>query len=1353
MKKIIYCTALAAVALSGTIYALSTSGSAKAPAREEAKTDYTDLIANPSFENYTPADADRLSESNTFRGWAVTAPAGWTYEGLSAVKKLIVDKDCDGDNGFGTYGDMADGNYAFYLRFGWGTTGTSEVSQTISALPAGNYTLSCAVKSGYVNGATSSIALIADSKKSNAMTAQAGSAGFMAANAWKPLSITFNHKTAGDVEITIFTEWQEGGSCFAIDNFKLTRNGDAAEDEEPVIEPASPTEGTITHDFVNEADMKADLNQMLANFAQYMVNNVQTISSKNNKNESMISFKGENTLGNNEQGVRHNADMSMICAYLAKYAKGTATLPEGITWEQIEDLAMKSLVYSYSTHRANKFYACKDNNYWGSASGAGQWESSLWAMSVAYSAFFQWHKLNDTQKAAIEAMLVSECDYELNRTIPTGYAGDTKAEENGWEVDILAATLGLFPEHAKASKWYDRMREFAINSYSHSSDAADKTVIDPEYDNKTVADLYKGQNLYDDWTLQNHNLFHTSYQNVVMQELGEAALALKLFQTGLYGKETWKSNALMHHNKEVMDNVLNWLALADGELAMPNGNDWSLFLFDQITSYSTMACFLRDPHALLLENMAYKNIKARQTTTGDGSWLLRADVGGRRMGVEGHRVMMTALMHEVLPTADITATTWPEFQQAFSKTKFFPAQNVIRSMSPSRFTTFSWSDGLKSYTGYLTSNNPDNNKMIVPLRQNNTGNFLGWYTVTGKSTDASPIVKGIYQMFDDAYVMNGELSVNGAALDNRFAIYSTPGNAVIYLDYVSANADCKITKEGGGLMAISMDEFMKTQRKFYTADSPEGQTLDALKFTKFDTDWANIDNELGFVAVGNRGMGFGERSANNSIMTARFYPLYSTEARSVTAGQKVDARNVIYYTSVNTETTKALRDKVQNLADKTPEGWNGVLAADPDGTYYLALANFKSLEKATLSDVETEFGAPVFSTETQIKNNKSTADFIAQINNSCVNVIRAFVKGANVTAIQDADDNGAIYLQNDNAAAVKPTVTIIADGKAVTGSVDIKAGASVKVSVVNGAIVASDASFPKTGIDFQLEGYTEITDLHLKNAGFEEDETYGKVEDCKVGTTTYPNAYVNDVDPLDAAVVNILPVKGWTNETNLESTVNNRPFRRMYSMPYSLDNVCASAKGNYTANCPPIIGNDRIGKRVLTVLNSWGVGNNAISQTLNLPDGEYRMLVTAKYSCSGQADNADGKVTTGTDNVNSSLIGVEYNGTTLYKYPTTADQWETMVYDFALDQPTKTAVRVGYNTSHAVGAANNTLLYVDDIRLFRKGGTGVSAMSTASYNGPVYSLDGVMVRKAGEISSEQLPAGIYIQGNRKFIVR
>ncbi len=547
-------------------------------------------------------------------------------------------------------------------------------------------------------------------------------------------------------------------------------------------------------------------------------------------------------------------------------------------------------------------------------------------MSVAYSAFFQWDKLSDSQKNYIKNLLKAECNYELNRSIPTGYNGDTKSEENGWEADILAATLGLFPDDALASKWFNRLREFAINSYSHADDAKDNTVIDPDYDNKTVANLYKGQNLYSDYTLQNHNYFHTSYQNVVMQELGEAALALKLFQNGIHGKEKWKTNALMHNNLKVQQEVLNWLALADGELAMPNGNDWSLFLFDQITSYSTNACFLQDADALMLENLAYKFIKARQKTTKDGSWLLRADVGARRMGVEAHRVMMTWLMHEVMSTSALTPTNWNDFTNKYSEAKVFTTQNVVRAATKDRFTTFSWSTGLKSYTGYIAANSVDKNKIIVPFRANNTGNILGWYEVSGKGTNATPVVSGIYNLQGNSYTMNGELNTNDATLNNRFAIYSTSGNAVIYIDYVRANNAGTITSEKGGLTAISVDEFTKTKRTLYTEGTHK--QLDGATFTTMEGNWVNVDNAVGIIGQNNKKIAFGDKSNNNSINTAKLYPMYSSTSRTFKSGDVVDRRNLVYYSNISAEQTQAMNEQLQVLTEKVPTGWNGVIAAD-----------------------------------------------------------------------------------------------------------------------------------------------------------------------------------------------------------------------------------------------------------------------------------------------------------------------------------------------------------------------------------------------------------------------------------------
>jgi hypothetical protein len=833
---------------------------------------------------------------------------------------------------------------------------------------------------------------------------------------------------------------------------RLTPAKAVSRDRMPEDNIPSPTEGTVTGSFVAEDAMKADLLQMLANFMAYVKNNFISNVGANSMGEACGAFHSENTMGSDERGVRPIADLSMVCAFLAKHGPGKVTLPAGVTWADVESMAMKSLVFSYSTHKANRLKPCKDNRYWGSVSVDDHvWESSLWAMSVAYSAFFQWHKLSTAQKERIENMLKAECNYELQRTIPTGFEGDTKAEENGWETCVLAATLGLFPNDALAPQWFDRLRAFAINSHSQKDDAHDNTVIDPDYDSKTVADYYIGQNLYDDYTLRNHNFFHTSYQNVVIQELGEAALALRLFQQGIHGTEQWKTNALMHNNDRVMNNVLKWLALADGELAMPNGNDWSLFLFDQITSYSTNACFLRDADALMLENLAYKMIKARQTTTGDGSWLLRADVGARRMGVEAHRVMMTWLMHEAMPTNDLTPTTWEDFNEKFADAKLFDSQNVVRAATKDRFTCFSWSEGKRSYTGYIAANSVDRNKIIVPYREGNTGNFIGNYKVDGKKSNAVPVVSGIYNLQDNSYTMNGELNTNDSTLNNSFAIYSTPGNAVIYIDYVRGNSDGTITQEKGGLMAISIDEFTKTKRTLYYNDTYT--QLDGSKLTKLKGNYVNIDNAVGIIVGNAKQMAFGDRANNNSVMTSKIYPSYCDRSRTFGNGDVVDRRSFIYYSNIDAPTTQAMARQLMTLKDNVPMGWNGVIASDPDGTRHLLLSNFAGDGACTLHHITCAQGAPVFTVPTKISEDKATATFAVMQNHSVGNTLKFFLTGDEVTAIQAHDNPATIYITAKKKAKVN--IKAMTSHGMTTKKARIASGKTIKATI-QGAKVRID---------------------------------------------------------------------------------------------------------------------------------------------------------------------------------------------------------------------------------------------------------------------------------------------------------
>ena len=1330
---------------------------AQANGQEDITSQY---LTNPSFEADNIASLNAVTQSaDGLRGYTLTTPNSWSVT-RTDVTKLLITKDCYTDNNFGLTTTISDGDKAYYLRMGW-SNGTSSVKQTIKNLPAGKYMFTIDQRTGYANSATSSFSITAGSESASESFAQ-GSNGFFTSAKWTTSSIVFETSAAGDVQIGVDVNWVSGGSCIMIDNARLYKvTGDIVEPEDPTeSDLTSPTEGVITHDFVAEPQMKDDLLQMLANFSKWMKEDFQLCSASNSIGEDCGCFKGESTMNANEQGVRPNADLSMICAFLVKYGKDKVTLPEGVTWEDLQTIARKSLVFAYSTHKANKLKVCSNGGYWGSTSTSDHvWESSLWAMSVAYSAFFQWDTLSEQQKGYIKAMLIAECNYELYRSIPTGYAGDTKAEENGWETNILAATLGMFPDHELAPKWFARLREFAINCYSHIGDKTDNTVIDPEYDNTTVADLYKGQNLYDDYTLQNHNLFHTSYQNVVMQELGESALALKLFQTTLHGKETWKTNALMHNNKEVMEEVLNWLALADGELAMPNGNDWSLFLYDQITSYTTMACFLRDPNALMLENLAYKYIKARQQTTTDGSWLLRADVGARRMGVEAHRVMMTWLMHEVLSTESLTPTVWNDFNKKYADAKILKSQNIVRAASDDRFTCFSWSTGLKSYTGYFAANNPDKNKIIVPFRANNTGNFLGWYNVSGKGTNATPVVSGIYALNSNAWTMNGELNTNDAALNNRFALYSTPGNAIIYIDYVRGNTSGTITKEQGGLLAISTDELMKTARTFYTADG-EGMThkqLDGTKFTTFKTNWINIDNEVGIISKSDKQMGFGDRANNNSIMTSKLYTSYSPASRSFQNGTVVDKRNIVYYSNISAEETAKMNEQLNVLTESVPTGWNGVIAADPDGTNYLLLANFVSDQKCTIKDISCQNGAPVFTEPTLIIDGKSTATFLTEINHSVSNVLKVFINGADVTAIQVEGDPNAAYIQNLQKETVTPQVSIITTSGEVSGNIEISKGKCVKVYVEGGVLRSEEADFPSSSAESLYEGYTDITEEKITNPSFELDATYGNDKgNVTLGSVVYNPCYTNNVSATNSKFPNILPVEGWTPGNGLGTASN---YARMYSMPYSTTMFCVSPSsvGNYAAQCSRPLADDTCGVRCLTVLNSWTAGTNKITQKVNLPAGDYRLILDMKYECPNQQDNY-GTSITASGNTNHSYTGIKTSSTTDYRYPKENNSWEVMVYDFTLADKEDVEISLGFNTTAGVGAANNTLLYIDNVRLLSKNTNipdGIESVETEMQNIDVYSISGVRVKTNAtrRNSTQGLPKGVYIVNGKKTIVK
>ena len=258
----------------------------------------------------------------------------------------------------------------------------------------------------------------------------------------------------------------------------------------------------------------------------------------------------------------------------------------------------------------------------------------------------------------------------------------------------------------------------------------------------------------------------------------------------------------------------------------------------------------------------------------------------------------------------------------------------------------------------------------------------------------------------------------------------------------------------------------------------------------------------------------------------------------------------------------------------------------------------------------------------------------------------------------------------------------------------------LKVLIVGGELLVEEAAgFPEAVETSLTRGYTDITQQTLENHNFEDDSTYGKADgNVTLGSISYNPCYTNTVSAINPNWPNILPVTGWTAANGLATGSN---YCRMYSMPYSQTQYCVSPSdvGNYAARCSRPVRDAQCGNRVLTVLNSWSAGKNTITQDVNLPPGCYRLLMDMRYECTNQTSNDGTVVNTTVGNVNTSLTGVKAGVKTDYRYPSERDTWQQLVYDFTLTDEQDVTISLGYQSSKGEGAANNTLLYIDNLRL------------------------------------------------------
>jgi hypothetical protein len=277
--------------------------------------------------------------------------------------------------------------------------------------------------------------------------------------------------------------------------------------------------------------------------------------------------------------VRNNAAAAQAFAFLYRFGPYDEKIV-GVSRKELLDHTIVPILRNLTrTHQTQGRPNHNDNN-WGRS-----WQSTLWSSYFARAAYWVWDYLPKDLQKSVREIIAYEADYLVDQEPPHRLKGNTAAEENAWMCTIFDKAIILMPNDPRRPAWEKAFQRWALSCFQRPADEESSEVID----GRPMSEQWNGANIYDDFTLENHNMVHPDYMGAISTTV---SCMLEFTMTGRRPPE-----ALLHNVHGVFDN-LKWLSLADGGCAYPNGQDWELFnMVDWMDPFLQMSLYAHDPDA------------------------------------------------------------------------------------------------------------------------------------------------------------------------------------------------------------------------------------------------------------------------------------------------------------------------------------------------------------------------------------------------------------------------------------------------------------------------------------------------------------------------------------------------------------------------------------------------------------------------------------------------------------------------------------------------------------------------------------------------------------------------------------
>jgi hypothetical protein len=279
-----------------------------------------------------------------------------------------------------------------------------------------------------------------------------------------------------------------------------------------------------------------------------------------------------------EHWIRPNTGSLVGFAFLYRFGNYNQDII-GISRERLlNENIIPMMRYLVRTHLTGDLNT-SEGKKWGNV-----WQSAHWAYSLAKGAWWIWDYLPIDVQEGIRNIVKFEAARFYDVEPPFQLKLDTKSEENAWNSQIFQAAMLLMPQDKDYLIWENLLKKWVISAYIKPSDLKSKRKV-----SGILLSSFKGANIYDDFTLENHGIVHPDYMGAFIL-------------TSQFGLDYAMQNKqipefVFFNNKGIYEN-LKWFTLSDGGLNYPSGQDWPIYSIpDWLFLHIHSAAFKNDPDA------------------------------------------------------------------------------------------------------------------------------------------------------------------------------------------------------------------------------------------------------------------------------------------------------------------------------------------------------------------------------------------------------------------------------------------------------------------------------------------------------------------------------------------------------------------------------------------------------------------------------------------------------------------------------------------------------------------------------------------------------------------------------------